>query len=369
MGAMYSANYSSRELYKGNDLVLIHLAPEVLHKPLGYLAPICLPDPSKPDLPEKEPVEMFYTGYGDRMIGRCVTNKKGPEKYKTCGHEPGCIHTAKKCELRFVYKNEVRYECLKRPTPSFYNSVCRHVLKSIGLRDFKKESYVFNKNGSLNTTCYPFFIKKEEKGWCATRDPHEAEDSEPEPTFGWGYCGDDEFQAQCNTYRNDYVDTRKKSVTRLNEQFCIDRLRENMQVEFPMVSESEYSSLDDMNVLCVGKNDTNELEESPAYQQLGEGDQFDPVPLDTEKRKLILAENPKHQFLIDGGGACFGDSGGPLFKMVKDGYHEKPVLLGVMSFLLWGACKSMFEPTYFTRVHRFVDFIKNYVPEDELCFG
>merc|ERR1711915_1157394 len=100
------------------------------------------------------------------------------------------------------------------------------------------------------------------------------------------------------------------------------------QVEFPMVSESEYSSLDDMNVLCVGKNDTNELEESPAYQQLGEGDQFDPVPLDTEKRKLILAENPKHQFLIDGGGACFGDSGGPLFKMVKDGYREKPTSPG-----------------------------------------
>ena len=43
---------------------------------------------------------------------------------------------------------------------------------------------------------------------------------------------------------------------------------------------------------------------------------------------------------IDGGPACFGDSGGPLWKAVTDNKTNKkvPVLIGVFSFTLWGTC-------------------------------
>ena len=43
---------------------------------------------------------------------------------------------------------------------------------------------------------------------------------------------------------------------------------------------------------------------------------------------------------INGGPACFGDSGGPLWRVVNDKITKKdvPVLIGVFSFTLWGTC-------------------------------
>ena len=47
-----------------------------------------------------------------------------------------------------------------------------------------------------------------------------------------------------------------------------------------------------------------------------------------------------NKYHIDGGPACFGDSGGPLWRTVtnKDTGIQVPVVIGVFSFTLWGTC-------------------------------
>jgi secreted trypsin-like serine protease len=74
--------------------------------------------------------------------------------------------------------------------------------------------------------------------------------------------------------------------------------------------------------------------------------------------------------LIDGGPSCFGDSGGPLWKMVNNPYKggtPTPVLIGVFSFMLWGTCIGRNEPGYYGRVSDHIEWIHRYVPKEEVC--
>jgi secreted trypsin-like serine protease len=70
--------------------------------------------------------------------------------------------------------------------------------------------------------------------------------------------------------------------------------------------------------------------------------------------------------VINGGPACFGDSGGPLYTVI-DGV---PVHTGVFSFLLWGTCRGRAEPSYYGRTEDYMEWIEKYIPGDEMCkFG
>ena len=72
---------------------------------------------------------------------------------------------------------------------------------------------------------------------------------------------------------------------------------------------------------------------------------------------------------MDGGPTCFGDSGGPLFRLLETkGGVVVPVTIGVFSFVLWGTCQGEAEPGYYGRLRPFTDWVKRYVPEEEVCW-
>ncbi len=72
--------------------------------------------------------------------------------------------------------------------------------------------------------------------------------------------------------------------------------------------------------------------------------------------------------MINGGPNCFGDSGGPLFSVVRAGVRRQvPVLVGVFSFMLWGTCSGREEPGYHGDVEALLRWIEKYVDRDEMC--
>jgi len=362
---IYTEDFKFGKLYKGNDLMLIKLAPEARVEHDGYIVPICLPDPEQADI-ENEETSLFFVGYGKRMPSRCVTNEMGPDKFHVCGHRQ-CDHQEAKCGMKFLYKGEYRYHCLKSPTPSAKNPVCQALLIQHGMKDFQEESYVFNEDGSLKTVCFPFYIRRNQKGWCGTKAPWETKFEEPKSTGGWGFCGGDEYQEFCDRFKDDVVDTRKYPVSQLGENFCFEMLRKNMKVELPQVPESEYNKLEEQDIICVGRNVSFDVAKYPAFQEVTEN-RYKKIKMN-QAHLLSIKRDSIESFSATDGAACFGDSGGPLVKTKRVDGVDKPVLIGVMSFLLWGACKSRSDPSYYTRVSRYMDFITKHVPKEELCFA
>ena len=43
------------------------------------------------------------------------------------------------------------------------------------------------------------------------------------------------------------------------------------------------------------------------------------------------------------------------------------MLVGVFSYLLWGTCHGNQNPKYYGRVSAITDWIKQYVPEEQIC--
>merc|ERR1719383_20671 len=354
------------QIFEGNDLLLAKLAPEWNNKQAGYLAPLCLPDPKKPDLKDDVSDQLYYIGLGRRRIPHCVTDARGPDKFYPCGRPVACSkeHKTKKCGVHFIYKEKERTKCIQRQmTPSSKNEICRSLLESTDDPDFKEETHVFNSDGTWRTSCYPFRIRKGDKGWCATRVPWEDSNKEPEVDSGWGYCGDDGIQETCTeTIDASFKNVTLQPVKRLNNAFCLKQLDLNIKTELPWTPENTYNDLDKARLVCIGRNFTEQVENSPAYEYEEQEKKFKKVELDQSKLDSLKTANRSLE-VVDGG-ACFGDSGGPLVKYEG----ETPVLVGVMSFLLWGLCKSKFDPSYYTRVHSSYDFILRHVPKDELCF-
>ena len=69
---------------------------------------------------------------------------------------------------------------------------------------------------------------------------------------------------------------------------------------------------------------------------------------------------------INGGALCYGDSGGPLW--VYDTTTQKvPVQMGVYSFMPWGTCSGAHETGFFADIPQFLDWIFQYVPEEQVC--
>jgi secreted trypsin-like serine protease len=72
--------------------------------------------------------------------------------------------------------------------------------------------------------------------------------------------------------------------------------------------------------------------------------------------------------MIDGGPSCFGDSGGPFWRMVANPEGtQTPVLVGVFSFMLWGTCIGRNEPGYYGRVSDHLEWINQYIPKNQVC--
>ena len=83
----------------------------------------------------------------------------------------------------------------------------------------------------------------------------------------------------------------------------------------------------------------------------------------------IYSKSKAQRTYFDGGPGCFGDSGGPLWREVYDEKSGKkvPVIVGVFSFLLWGTCHGAQSPKYYGKVAPITDWIKQYVPENQIC--
>jgi len=364
-----------RKLYKGEDLVLGRLSKKV-HNPVSkYLAPVCLPDPDKPDLKADFSDKLFYAGKGRRRIPHCITDINGPEQAGLCARPKLCteVHKTRQCGLEFLYKGKLHNKCITDKTPSAADPICQKLLAHIKAEknktkkiDFTKKTFVFKADGNLQTTCYPTTIKPGRKGWCTTRNPWEDENKEPKPDSGWGFCGEEDYQKNCSseTEIEDVLDTRLMQVSQITDDFCIRQLKKNIEKELPGVPEEDYNDLGKSKLICTGKNVTWKNTDFQAWGYFNKT--F--VSIEIEKIIQLLHNESKSGSLlhtIQGSGSCFGDSGGPLVKYEGD----KPVLVGVMSFLLWGTCRSRFEPTFYTRIKDRLGFIFKHVPKDELCFG
>ena len=75
---------------------------------------------------------------------------------------------------------------------------------------------------------------------------------------------------------------------------------------------------------------------------------------------------------VEGGPGCFGDSGGPLWRNVRDPGTGilVPVLVATFSYLLWGTCHGIHDLKYYEEVEEIIPWIYKFVPKHETCeFG
>ena len=113
------------------------------------------------------------------------------------------------------------------------------------------------------------------------------------------------------------------------------------------VPRRRYSDLYTRNrLICIGQNHTHSYSEDLYFLKLGPGE-FHQIPNDDDDLEdLMLSDGRIKKSTINGGPSCFGDSGGPLWKVYEreeDGVNV-PVLTGVFSFTLWGVCRGSEEP-------------------------
>lgn len=356
--------------WKGYDLSLIKMGSQYgqhveNHKKQGLMAmPICLPAlPFHGEFQETSG-PAYMAGYGRRNIAHCLTNLMGPDKFEVCGRPLYCSHEprTRKCGLEFLFKGEKHRECIKGPNPSLQDDHCQRLFTTLpGLANETRTIHVF-KNGDYNTSCYPTSTSK---GWCTTRKPSTDIDTEPTANSGWGYCSEADNMKQCNEYIDSSPDVSDYATTVLEDHYCVNKLAANLKVEQPSANLEEFNPLLTQNSLfCVGRNYTYDFRRDLIFEEYR--GRFIKVPLTSSiMNKLLDSREGKMSFHhINGGPSCFGDSGGPLWRLID----SIPVQIGVFSFMLWGVCVGRQEPTYYGRVTDYVDWIHRYVPKRETCF-
>ena len=349
-------NFQSEALsWKGYDLALVELSDKE-NSPLqgGPAVPICL---SGADFADLEPGRnLMLAGFGRRYIAHCLTDAMGPETFETCGRPIACSrnHRTRHCGLEFLYDGKKWNRCIKDPTPSQADKECQSIRNSIGQEE--KTVHIIE-GGKYRKTC--FKVKASNgAGWCTTRKPGVNKNSEPTPDSGWGFCSDAPNQKHCNEFVPNKQDTRPIELDVLSNEYCVDKLGDNLAVEQPNVEKGEYKDLlEKFLVFCTGKNYTRKFDKDLFVDENGES-------LESPGQKILSDIRAKlGGNLINGGPACFGDSGGPAYTVTRDG---TPVQVGVFSFMLWGTCQGAAEPSYFVRVKEILDWIKLYVV-DGLC--
>ena len=130
------------------------------------------------------------------------------------------------------------------------------------------------------------------QGWCTVRDPGTDEDVEPTPAQGWGFCWDDPSQINCNRVIHDVTDHRAVAVSLLAEEYCVDKLEDNLKVEQPSVRREEYEDLlGRRKVFCVGQNATANVSEHSFYETGDGRGRFRKVT--DEKKRIRLMVNAR----------------------------------------------------------------------------
>ena len=189
----------------------------------------------------------------------------------------------------------------------------------------------------------------------------------PEPGYssGWGFCSSEEDQLQCDSVADKKLkNTAKLLVSQFDRQFCTEKLAKNLQADHMRLD--TVASVSEENMFCGGKNVTADWENVEAYTFDAKSGIFQLHRLD-ELAVRTLANANVSKYEVDGV-ACQGDAGAPLFKYVDHRGVQKPVLVGLFSFLLWGTCRGKQEPSYFTRVQHYMEsFILKHVPRNETC--
>ena len=353
--------------YLGGDVALIKLARKVKTPENGFIAPICLPDVDFTDFTDDLSDQLYFAGFGRRRIQFCVTNMRGPDKFNICGRSKVCLektaYMEKKCPLEFMYKNQTYDKCLTIPNPSMEDPICVRLSQA---SSFNETVYVFSSDmQKVLAICIPPTVQLREKGWCITQGPMDKMLSEPlQPAASWGFCGSEDDQLQCATSIDDKLyNTAKIPVSRFNDQFCLEQLENNLRYEMVKTADTDKFL---KNVICVGKNVSNDWQNVKAYKFIDKNNTFYRQTIDEEALELLARANIS-KYGLDGA-ACLGDSGAPLFKYVEDNGIEKPVLVGIFSFLLWGTCRGRNEPSYFSKVKAYMDnFILKYIPKNETC--
>jgi len=355
------------QIYLGGDLALLRLAPKTQSPDEGFVAPICLPDANFKDLNEDRTDQLYLTGYGQRRIQFCMTNIKGPEKFSICGRQEICTgkkaQTVDKCPIEFTYKNETHNKCLTTPNPSTEDPLCIKLNQKMNI---KKTAYVFSTDmQQLLATCIPESVQKNERGWCATQGPSEPKPSVPGYSSGWGFCSSEEDQKNCDeTADKKLKNTTKIQVSQLDNNFCKEKLEQNLRQENTVAEGT--AAVFQQRIFCGGKNVSEEWDMYEAYKFENKSDTFVQQKMEKQVIETLAKSNISNNGLD--GVACQGDAGAPLFKYVSQNGIQKPVLIGIFSFMLWGTCRGRQEPSYFTRINHYVDsFILKHVPRNETC--
>ena len=179
-------------------MALIKLSEDVIFS--KDVLPICLPE-SK--LFQDEKGEVYVAGWGSDADRNCTTGKYGPDPYTMCAPN-------------FKYQNESNSKCVKLPSPSSTDTLCKELIKRKNLTCFPEPGYtqtdILDDSENLLTTCYNFPLNTiGPYGWCATCQKHarpgqpgycgfdalnnDEELGIPTATKGWGYC-----EKQCLSY-------------------------------------------------------------------------------------------------------------------------------------------------------------------------
>jgi len=359
--------------WKGHDYALVRLGPASQFTdrlPPGTVAPACLARRGYGSGRRQRSNTAFFSGYGRRLIPHCLTDDRGPEAFETCGRPRRCTHDhrATGCGLRFLYDGQYYNECIQNlDTPSAADPNCK------GLPPLRRRAHVFSSALRYLTTCYPARDAKG-RGWCTTRPPGVDENAEPRYASGWGFCSGDERQKYCSSeVVPRMTDTRAKKMEFLTEDFCVEKLADNLKVEQPEVRKSEFASLSrGAGIECVGQNHTHNFDQDGFFMRSKNGSVEELSSLSKwELAQHVLASNGSTSLHnVDGGPVCFGDSGGPLFRLAptRDG-KLAPVITGVFSFILWGTCQGRAEPGYFGSVGFAEEWLKRYLPDDgSICW-
>ena len=123
------------------------------------------------------------------------------------------------------------------------------------------------------------------------RDPGNQQDKEPTPDQGWGFCWDDPSQINCNRVIRDVEDHRAVAVSLLTEEYCVDKLEANLNVEQPTVRREEYEDLLGMsNVFCVGQNATAPVGGHFLYETADGNGTFREVTDEGQRIRLMASE-------------------------------------------------------------------------------
>ena len=150
-----------------------------------------------------------------------------------------------------MYQNK----CIRdSPNPSAQSTEC-YILHSKRPEMKNLTVHLFSENGEFHKTCYPLYSNNSPKGWCSTRPPGEIVNKIPTADNDWGFCSNAEYQDMCNTnVTNTKEDDTPYKVTLLQDEYCFEQLKANLEVEREGDIIHRFKErIDESQTFCVGQ--------------------------------------------------------------------------------------------------------------------